>query len=373
MKHIVSLSLSVLMAIAAVSAAQPSTASKVETGSIDDAAFRIEIPASWNKSLVLFAHGYTQPTAAVWDGAGYQQTRDIFLSRGFAYAESAYSEKAYTVKSPQGFFEGYAVKAGFEDTEALRRRFVSMHGKPERTYIVGQSLGAIVTVALVERYPNEYDGALPMCGPLVSATEFFNYGLLDVLVTFDYYFPNVIGSPFMATVSPNAVRAALEAAPERAAMFANRVQRSVARLPSVIAYYQRIAAELVQRAGGNPFDNANRVYKGYGDDVGLNRGVKRYRADPKGRDYLRQYYSPTGRVSHPVLTIAALGDELVLPEFVAGYEIQAAQQGTADLFAAHFVDGQGHCGFATKQIADSFDELVRWDREGKRPPAGELK
>jgi hypothetical protein len=42
------------------------------------------------------------------------------------------------------------------------------------------------------------------------------------------------------------------------------------KLPTVIAFYQRIAAELIQRAGGNPFDNANRVYKGFADDAALN-------------------------------------------------------------------------------------------------------
>jgi hypothetical protein len=55
----------------------------------------------------------------------------------------------------------------------------------------------------MERYPREYNGALPMCGPLISATEFFNYGLLDLLVTFDYFFPNVIGPLFEANPATN--------------------------------------------------------------------------------------------------------------------------------------------------------------------------
>ena len=41
--------------------AQAQSPSKVETGSLAGAAYRIEIPANWNRGLVVFAHGYTQP------------------------------------------------------------------------------------------------------------------------------------------------------------------------------------------------------------------------------------------------------------------------------------------------------------------------
>jgi alpha-beta hydrolase superfamily lysophospholipase len=135
---------------AAVVCAQAPAQSKVETGSIGDAVFRIEIPPNWNNGLVMFAHGYTQPDYSQAPPA-FQLYRDIFLSRGFAFADSAYSAHAYTVKTPAGFLEGYAVKEGVEDTEALRRHFVSRYGKPQRTYIVGDSMGALITIATMER------------------------------------------------------------------------------------------------------------------------------------------------------------------------------------------------------------------------------
>ena len=95
--------------------------------------------------------------------------------------------------------------------------------------------------------------------------------------------------------------------------------------------------------------------------------MKRYRADPKARAYLRQYYSPTGRIQDPVLTVMSLGDQLVPPNWAADYEFQAVREGTQDLFAVRFVDGQGHCSFTARQMADGFDALVAWDRDGKRP------
>ena len=137
--------------------------------------------------------------------------------------------------------------------------------------------------------------------------------------------------------------------------------------------YQRIAAELTHRAGGNPFDNNNRVYRGFGDDVAVNRGVKRYTADRAGLDYVQQYYSPTGRIADPVLALVVTGDHWVLSDWTTGYEVLAARAGTQDRFIARFVDGQGHCGYTREQMGHAFDALVLWEREGKRPAAGEQK
>src|SRR4030095_2705865 len=204
-----------------------------------------------------------------------------------------------------------------------------------------------ITIGTIERYHAEYNGALPMCGPLLSASEFLNYGILDVLVTFDYFFPNVLGSPFEVNPSvAEKARAAFQAEPEKAAAYANQIRRPrVQNLPGTIAMYQRIAAELTHRAGGNPFDNNNRVYKGFGDDVALNRGVKRYTADRTGREYVQRYYSPTGRIADPVLALVVTGDHWVLSDWTTGYEVLAGHSGTQDRFVARFVDGQGHCGY----------------------------
>src|SRR4029453_12899971 len=95
-------------------------ATTVETGTINGAPFYIEIPKAWNKGLVLYAHGYTvaggQPPAMA--SPGMRGLIDVFVSRGFAFAASSYSR------------QGWAVKEGIEDTEALRRYFASKYGPP---------------------------------------------------------------------------------------------------------------------------------------------------------------------------------------------------------------------------------------------------
>ena len=213
-----------------------------------------------------------------------------------------------------------------------------------------------------------------MCGPLNAAIDFMNHGVFDMLVTFEYLFPGTIGSPYDASPETAArVRAAIAANPEKAAKYAQRFERPVEQLPGVLSFGQVIAAELKQRAGGEPFDNGNRIYGGFGDDTALNRGVKRYAADPAARDYLRQYFSPTGRTSDPVLAIHTIADQLVLGRDVTAYEVLAARAGAADKFVARFVDAVGHCNFSPGQTGGAFDALLMWAREGKRPAAGEQK
>lgn len=340
---------------------------KVETGTLNGAAFRIEMPANWNKGLVMYCHGYqVTGTPNNFENARAQGLRNVFLARGFAVAESAYST------------QGWAVKEAVEDTEALRRYFVAKHGKANETIVLGHSMGGAITIATIEKYPEIYDGALPMCGPLNVILNGFQERIFDMLVTFDYLFPNVIGSlsnlPQGAKLDQAKAKAAVEAAPEKAAMFAKHYSLgSAAELPGVLAFWYEIVRELQVRSGGNPFDNRNTIYDGFDDDVALNRGVKRYAADAKAREYLRQHYSPTGKIADPVLTIHTTYDQLIPGRFVSQYDEFARLAGTQDLFVAKFVVAKGHCNFTVGQTGAAFDELLSWMRDKKRPAAGELK
>ena len=336
----------------------------VDAGELDGARFRIEIPPNWNKGLVMYAHGYTlagsQPPNA--EHPIMKMMRGVFLSRGFAFAESQYRR------------QGWAVKEGIEDTEALRRYFVKKHGAPSETYITGHSMGGHIAIATIERYADAYQGALPMCGPLGPAIEFLNNGLFDMLVTFEALFPGTIGSPYEAsTATTGKVSAAIAADPAKAARYAQHYSREVEALPFVLSFFQTISAELKQRAGGEPFDNRNRIYSGFGDDAAVNRTVARFSASPVAREYLRNNASPTGRLSDPVLTLHTISDPLVLGDDVTEYESIAALAGTQDLFVARFVAAKGHCMFTPTQTGSAFDALREWVRSGQRPAAGEQK
>ena len=361
-----------LVVVAALWAAAPlggqtpaAPASAVETGEINGAPFRIEIPANWNKGLVMYAHGYSTAAGppAVADNPRARTFRELFLSRGFAFAESAYSAK------------GWAVKEGIEDTEALRRHVVAKHGRPAETYIIGHSMGGHITMATIERYPEAYQGAMPMCGPLGSAADFFSTGVFDMLVTFEALFPRTIGSPYepKGPATAELVKEAITADPARAMQYARTFARPVDELPGVLAFFHVIMGELKLRAGGEPFDNHNRIYTGFGDDAALNRAVRRYTADPAAREYVRQYATPTGRISDPVLTIHTTYDPLVLGSDVTAYELPALLAGTSERFVARFAEAKGHCAFTPAQTGNAFDALRAWAKGGARPAGGEQK
>jgi pimeloyl-ACP methyl ester carboxylesterase len=337
---------------------------KVESGQINGANFRIEVPVNWNNGLVLYCHGYalagTTPNLE-----GGKPVRDVFLSRGFAVAQSAY------------LAQGWAVKEAVEDTEALRRYFVSKYGQPKETIVLGHSMGGVITLATIEKYPEVYNGALPMCGPLNVSLNGLQDRVFDMLVTFDYLFPDVIGSlanvPKGARLDPAKVKSALDAAPDKAASFAKRYSIAQKDIPGTLAFWYEINRELQVRAGGNPFDNRNTLYDGFEDDAAVNRGVKRYAADAKAREYLRQHYVPTGRIADPVLTIHTTYDPLIPGRYVSEYDSIAKVAGTQNLFVAKFVVANGHCTFTPAQMGAAFDELLKWVREKKRPEVGEIK
>ena len=362
--HVVVL-LSLLVAtFQAPTAEQGDRPGSVDRGTIDGAAFYVEIPAVWNKGLVMYTHGYTQvgvrpPNP---DSPRMKAFREVFLSRGFAFAASDYR------------VQGWAVKEAIEDTDALRRYFIAKHGAPAETYITGHSMGGHIAMAIIERYPEAYQGAMPMCGPLGAAIDFLNTGAFDMLVTFEALFPGTIGSPYESSAeTAGKVKAALAADPERGARYAQRYARTVAQLPGALSLYHAVVAEVKQRAGGEPFDNRNRIYVGFGDDGGLNRTVKRYAATSSARDYVRQNATPTGRISDPVLTIHTTSDSLVLGSDVTAYELPAALAGTSERFVTRFVDAEGHCNFTPGQVGNAFDALLAWARQGTRPLPGEQK
>jgi pimeloyl-ACP methyl ester carboxylesterase len=353
-----------LIVASAVLLAQQQPTTTVDTGVINGASFYIEIPRNWNKGLVVYAHGYTivgrQPPRA--DSPRIRDLREIFLSRGFAFAASDYSR------------QGWAVKEAIEDTEALRRYFVAKYGTPAETYLTGHSMGGHISMAIIERYPESYQGALPMCGPLGPALEFLTGGVFDMLVTFEALFPGSIGSPYESNPeTPAKVKAAIASNPERAALYARRFGRTVDQIVDALSLFHVLVSELKQRAGGEPFDNRNHIYAGFGEDAHLNRTVRRYTANAAAREYVRLYFTPTGRITDPVLTIHTTWDPLVLGSDVTAYELPAALAGTSDHFVARFVDARGHCNFTASQTAAAFDALVAWARGGPRPAAGEQK
>lgn len=338
---------------------------KVELGEINGAKFRIDVPEKWNGGLVMYAHGYNPKPAAYNDKPNPMIS--VFLDQGYAVAQSGYAAG------------GWAIQEAVTDIENLRRYFLKKYGPVKEAYLTGHSMGAFITMTIMETNPTVYDAGMPLCGPLAAPAFFMARGAFDGLVLFNYYFPGILPEP---TKVPSdyaggrdviaKVEAALASDEAKAAVLrAQNGNKSNKDLASVLAFVTYIVKEISERAGGNPFDNRNVIYNHTADDNAVNAGVKRYAADPGAVAYVRTWYSPTGRITKPMLAIHTSYDPLV-PTWVPNtYQSLVDQSGSSNLFVQQYVKHDGHCTILPNEIAKGFSQLREWKSSGVRPPSGD--
>ncbi len=335
-----------------------------EEGDLGGAAFRIDIPKNWNGGLVMYAHGYSVRAMKPQFNLDMVKAAEPF---GMAVAQSQYSR------------QGWAAEEGILETEALRKYFIEKYGPTKPTIIAGHSQGGHITYGTIEKYPDAYDGALPMCGVATSAIQFIKERVFDMRLLFDYTFPGMAGSVVefpdgtytFAKVSAK-VREVIAAEPEKAEAFAKMVNVSSAKeLPTVIGFWSEILREMIDRAGGNCFDNTDTIYTGSPDDAKLNKEIKRYTADPKAAAYLRQWATLTGQISDPVLAMHTLVDDLIPPTIANMYSEKTIIAGTSELYAQSWIDRMGHCAFNVEETQEALGQLLEWIKTGKRPTPGD--
>ena len=340
---------------------------KTEIGQLNQAKFRIDIPDNWNHALVVYCHGYNPEPVAYKDQPLHPQLAAL-VKDGYAVAQSGYSAG------------GWAVEQAVVDTEVLRQYFAEKYGKPSETYVAGESMGGLLTVMLIEKYPDTYDAGLALCGVIAPATLTFQRAF-DKRVLFDYYFPGLLPPPdkvpasyAMSDALVKKLARALAAKPSAAALLrANFDVHSNVELAGGIAFLTYTLKDLEQRSGGSPFDNRNTIYSRlpHGDTV--NDHVTRYQADPGAIAYLQQYYTPTGRLTRPVLAIHTVYDPLVSPSLPSDYFLLARQAGAGQFFVQQYVKHDGHCVFSPEEVERGFTELIAWKKDGKVPASGWLR
>lgn len=332
----------------------------------------LDLPEAWNGDLVVYAHGIVDPALAV----ELPSTQDRFdlvrtglLARGFGVAASSFSEN------------GFALKDAIQRTHQLSGLFTARFGQPRRVLLAGHSLGAMATLQLAETRPEQYDGALVMCGFVGGTSHEIEY-MATARLAYDYFFPGVIpgsvfeipddldfrppsasnpaGSPLFAAVR-NSLLGGL-APPYKTVQFAaaaglpgtGPVEQVTAAL-NVIGFNLRYTRNLLGHTNGHiPFDNRDVVY----EHAGLNQGIQRWTGDPDALTYIAHYYTPTAAIRVPVQTLHSSRDPVV-PEWHEDlYGERAVVQGTADLLEQTVVSAFGHCAFDDTQVLLAFDRLL---------------
>ena len=330
----------------------------------------------------MYAHGIVDPAAPVALPAaqdGFETLRAKWTDLGYAVAYSSFAEN------------GCALKSAIRSTHELRREFRSRFGKPDRTYLTGHSLGALAVVALAEAFPEQYDGALPMCAPIGGGVAEIQY-LSDARVMFDYFFPDVVpGGPFSVPVDTsfapgsavfNGVLAnligGLSSPGQPTLQFAN-----VAHLPftnanellgsamSVVGFSVRFSNDVLERTNGRiPYGNVNTIFRGSADDAALNVGIERFVARKGAVNYFEKFYSPTGELAIPMLTLHSTFDPVAPFAQEAGYAQAVANAGASTWLTQRAIFSYGHCNINTAETMSGFQALVTWVNGGTKPAGG---
>lgn len=360
------------------------------TGELNGAAFEIRVPASWNGTLVMFAHGYrdaadhpgeTDDRSA--QAFGSEASEQAMLAAGYAIAGSAYASN------------GWAVADGIQDTKALVDHFRAVVGQPRTTLLAGFSMGSLVAFESMEHFGGVYDGAMPSCAVGAGAPRAFD-GTLAVSSAYAAVFgwPAAWGTPadlrddldFDTEVLP--VLVSQLTAPGGFGRFEFiRLVTGVPRGPewpfSIWFFVTEGRAELERRAGGPPAQNADHTYAVSAADravlasLGVTGGqvdgylaamnASRVAAQPAPRGYVERYADYAGRIKHPVLTLDTTVDALVPPAHISRYTATVAEAGRSGLLASAWTSGVGHCNFTPAQLVVAVQALERWVQTGARP------
>ncbi len=380
-----------VLVMLAVATASIVSAQTHKSGTIGPRAlYEIDTPAAWNGDLVLYAHGIVQadqPVAAPTVQDGFAQFRASLLSSGYAVAASSFSSN------------GWALDDAVRRTHQLRAVFTSRVGSPRRVFLAGHSLGALVVTRMAEGFPGQYDGALPMCGPLGGALQEVQYAG-DARVTFDYYFPHLLpgtafdvpaGTQYLSPFDPGGpsplflqVYGALVGNPEKAFQWAVAAKlpfASQAELGNsalyVVGFLLRYTNDLIDRVNGKvPFDNRLTNYRvdvtaspSTNDYLSalLNNGVQRFDADRAALNFYERNYAPSGNIGIPVLTLHTTRDPAIPFAHEAVFAATVAAAGHEDLLSQRAYNRWGHCAFLPAEVAGAFNDLANWATTGQKP------
>ena len=397
----------VLSAGATVVSAQ--TGVTTNAGALPDGAmYLIEVPANWNGTLFLYSHGYVTPGSAnPPQDVGDPVTRVFMLLSGYALAGSSYART------------GWAIEQALPDQIAVLDIFAKAVATPKQTIAWGHSLGGMITAGLIQRYPERFDAALPMCGVLSGGVATWNTGLDSA-----FAFKTLLAGPGLELVNivdpagnltlAETVLAAAQASPQGRARFAlasaladgpgwfdplspepaatdfDRQEENQFLWASQVdfPFLFALRAELEARAQGNPSWNTDvdygrqlersrdaaevrALYQQAGLDLDADltmlNETARISADEKATEYLEKNISYNGEIHMPVLTLHTTGDGLVVVENESAYQKVVREEGNGEFLRRTFVARAGHCAFTPAETIAAVQTLLerlgsgRWE------------
>jgi hypothetical protein len=375
-----------------------------ESGNINGAAYRIVVPANWNKTLLIYAHGYRDKA----DHPGEIDNRaaeiapsealaTVLLGQGYALAGTAYREN------------GWAVEEGITDLKNLTMHFKRTVAKPRANIIWAFSMGTVITFKSMEKFDDLYDGALCACGVGAGATQSWDSaGDLALAYKTVFGMPATWGTAgdvrddidFETEVQPKLFGEVNSPANFPKFEFLRLVTGTPGRglnPPAPPAFYPgwiftdmffatEARSELERRAGGAITQNLDRDYnltvgeKAYLMALGVPSAAidgwltamnaqRTISAPNSSRRYLRKNANYSGEIENPILTIHTQFDPLVTVSQEFEYAQTVMRAGNSRRLFQTYTNGNGHCNFTGPQLITAVNAINGWVRNRTKPTA----
>ncbi len=376
------------------------------------AKYCIVVPPNWNGDLVIFAHGYVDPTTHLTNPdfsdphipydqlilAGNTLTIPGMITQlGYAFAVTSYSK------------DGLAVQEGVDDVVDLAAIFKELHPNTRWIYLVGASEGGLVTTLAIEKNPGQvFSGGVADCGPIGDFYKQIDYWG-DFRVVFDYFFGNQIPGPNAITIpadfnynqwrvytsqtlaglvvpvaSPGtlATQVGLSFVSQVAADLTKATQLiNVTQAPvdqndflntafsttmGILSYNVLASNDGTVELNGVPYNNLDPKtrYTGSLNDGKLNAKVERI--GPVTATELPKYQT-TGVLGVPLIAMHTTGDPIVPFWHETLYQAKLAPS-SAGFYTSLPVDRYGHCSFKNSEMLFSFWLLVLKSNSVLIPP-----
>lgn len=348
----------------------------------------VAMPRTWNRRLIVHAHG--GPRLGAPEAGDSAEDLDRFAAMvraGYAWIGSTYRRG------------GYGVRMAAADVDVSRRVFWSRWGRPERTLLHGQSWGGNVAAKAAELYALDidgratYDGVLTTNGLLTGGTRGYGFRA-DLRAVYQYYcrnhpaadeaqYPVWRGLPAGAKMTRDDLRKRVDACTGVDRPVAERTQAQATTLRDILAVTGVAEKQLVahlawgtfhfqdmvqKRLGGrNPFDNAKTQYRGSRDDAALNAGIERFHADPAAVAMLAYDADLSGLIVRPTVTVHARHDPTVSYEAEAIYAATVNAAGRSDLLLQALTDESDHSRLRDATYVSALRVLEQWLDTGARP------
>lgn len=376
---------------------RPLLGSRVGFGVHEGAAYRMEVPANWNGTLLLWARGFSGLND---EGTGFNPQlgfgampfRELLLPAGIGWLASTYRSN------------GFVAALGVDDLLKTKDLFRAEFGQPTTAVCAGFSMGGATAQLMAQEFPDEIDGAIALCGALS------NVEVVDYLASFHALAMHFIGQPPSRVDAsgltewgrqlgqPDGAGGLTLTGPgqqfvsvireltggERWGFEEGLAEQWDANFglgttvwPAVFASGQSLApgSILAHDATSVAFDTREAVYRAGPeallDATALNEQVIRF-APPPGTRENPALGPASGSLKVPLLTVKGTGDLFTPISLDQSYGRLVRAAGDEANLVQRAVRRAGHCDFSLSESVGTLLDMTDWLGRGIRPEGEDL-